>query len=127
MRHVSVDDSSVNCIQQYKADVTALESKFSSEGPFPLSHLIYQLQKVFLNIRWLFIALACPDLSSTVQYSLALPAAHNCCNIVESKKIRGCQFLDFLANYRTGVPTVSDVINRCVLCLPGCCISADFF
>lgn len=33
-------------LQQYKIDVAELEDKYTREGPYPLSFLIFQLQKV---------------------------------------------------------------------------------
>jgi hypothetical protein len=44
-----------------------------------------------------------------------MPATHSCCLIVDAKRIHGCQFLDFLSNFRSGVPTISEMFERMLL------------
>lgn len=78
-------------LDEYTSTIAALEAKVVAEGPLPLSYLVQHFQ----------------------QYSISLPVVWGICKEVEARELRGCQILDFLAFYRSGVPVVKAILERC--------------
>ena len=76
-------------LSEYAGDVAYLE-QLVFEGPIPLSHVLLHLQK----------------------YRLTMPVVYAMCREIELSNIRGCQVLDYLFNYHSGVPVVNDVIQQ---------------
>ena len=81
----------------YSHDIAYLEQLILTEGPIPLSRVVHHLQK----------------------YLLVMPATYNIINDIELKKLKGCQILDYMSNYSSGVPVINDVIRRIILRLRG--------
>eukprot|EP01041_Mallomonas_annulata_P006225 gene6225-12613_t len=80
-------------LSEYTEDITRLEQQIIAEGPIPISYLNQFMQK----------------------YLFSFPAINGICVDIESKFIRGCQILDYLASYRSGSPIVTDITNRMLL------------
>ena len=73
----------------YVDDVTYLDLLIEKEGPMPLSQIASHLKK----------------------YSYTLPAIFNICVEIRKENIRGCQILDYLAQYRSGYLHVKEVTS----------------
>lgn len=84
-------------LSTYTHDIAYLEQLILTEGPIPLSRIVHHLQK----------------------YLLVMPATYNIINEIELKNLKGCQILDYLTNYSSGVPVINDVIRRIILRLRG--------
>ena len=79
-------------LNDYVNDVTFLEQMVSLDGPIPLSQVFQHLQK----------------------YYLILPVLHNLCEDIEKSNIRGCQILEYLSKFQSGVPVIMCAIEKLV-------------
>lgn len=84
-------------LEEYARDIAYLEQLILVEGPIPLSRILHHLQK----------------------YLLVMPATYNIINDIEIKNSKGCQILDYMTSYSTGVPVINDVVQRIILRLRG--------
>lgn len=80
-------------LAEYADDIAYLEQLILSEGPVPLSHVLQHVQK----------------------YLLVMPVIYKICKIIQTRDLRGCQVLDFLANFQCGLPIVNAVVERMLL------------
>lgn len=47
-----------------------------------------------------------------LKYLLVMPAVHKICSDIETKKSKGCRLLDFIFTLGSGIPAVSNIIER---------------
>ena len=76
-------------LEEYLNDVSTLESLFC-ENPFPVSYLLTSMQK----------------------YTIVMPALQAICTEIEERRLKGCQILDHLAKFRSGIPLVNDTVTQ---------------
>jgi gamma-tubulin complex component 4 len=77
-------------LSEYIADVTALEKRLHSEGPFPVTYLLTSLHK----------------------YILTMPILRSVCVDINQKRLRGGQIIDYLTAFKSGMPVVAAAIRR---------------
>lgn len=77
-------------LSDYVNDVTFLEEIVSTDQPMPLSQVYQYLQKYFI----------------------IFPVLHTICQEIESTSIKGCQILEYLSNFQSGVPVLMAAIER---------------
>jgi hypothetical protein len=77
-------------LEVYMYDIAFIEQTILIEGPIPLSKLLQYVLK----------------------YTIILPVIYKICMDCDKDSINGCQVLDYLTNYRSGVPGVNTVVER---------------
>jgi hypothetical protein len=79
-------------LSEYASDVAFLEQLVLAEGPVPLSQILLHMQK----------------------YIMTLPAIYAVCDEMERRNVHGCQVLDFLTRYQSGVPVVLRTVQHMI-------------
>ena len=77
-------------IEEYTLTVAALEDRVISEGPVPLSFILQHFQT----------------------FLICFPATWNICRGIEDDGLQGCQILDHLSFFKSGIPVVQAVVER---------------
>lgn len=91
--HTGMSSGIADLLEEYTNDISYLEQISLTDGPIPLGKLMQFVQK----------------------YLIVLPVVHRMCEEVESKVVRGCQILDYMTSYSSGIPIVNTVVQRIVL------------
>lgn len=78
---------------EYTASIATLEQTILQEGPLPLSFVTQHFQK----------------------YLLSMPVVWRICCDINERELKGCQILDYLSFYKSGVPVISLVVARLLL------------
>jgi hypothetical protein len=77
-------------LEEYNASIAELENRVVCEGTVPLSYVTQHFQK----------------------YLISMPAIWHLCIDVTDRGLHGCQILDYLSFYRSGIPVVKAVVDR---------------
>lgn len=77
-------------MEEYTRTVAELEERVIAEGPVPLSFILQHFQT----------------------FLICFPAAWSLCRGVEESGLHGCQVLDHLSFYKSGIPVVQAVVER---------------
>jgi hypothetical protein len=77
-------------IDEYAEDVAYLEQYILTEGAVPLSYFYQHLQK----------------------YLIVMPVIYDIAREIDTKEVRGCEIIDFIATIRSGIPIVNVVLKR---------------
>lgn len=77
-------------VEEYMHAVTSLEERVARDGPVPLSFILLHFQT----------------------YLICVPAAWGICQSIEEGGLIGCQILDLLSLYKSGIPVVQAVVER---------------